>query len=202
MCYIYIIYMYASALDNFFLLQLSTDDSLPDVLCLQEIFAASDQRQMVGSVNGTYPYFASPYNVFSPPSPQRACDAALVAQYSACFIPNCLLNPAVNSGGNSRLTQLNLLQCSQSVCRQVYTPISQSCISCVSYHFGLVQDPFTHCATQVSHSEYEFPNGLLLLSKHPLKDIKVVNYIENATLIKEPLVRAYITAEVSPTAKH
>lgn len=165
-------------------------------MCLQEVFAASDQKELVESVNKTYPYFASPYNLLTPPSPQRACDAAAVTQYSACFIPNCLLNPAINTG-TDRLGQLNLLQCSQSICRRFFTPISQSCISCVSYHFGVVPDPFTHCATQVPHSEYEFPNGLLLLSKYPLKDIKVVNYIENATEIKEPLTRAYISAEVS-----
>ena len=177
-------------------LQLSTDDSLPDVMCLQEVFAASDQKELIENVSKTYPYFASPYNLLSPPSPQRACDAAAVTQYVTCFIPNCLNNPAVNTG-STRINQLRLLQCSQTVCRQFYTPISQSCIGCISYHFGAVPDPFTHCTTQVPHSEYEFPNGLVLLSKYPLKDIQVVNYIENATEIKEPLIRSYISAEVS-----
>lgn len=165
-------------------------------MCLQEVFGASDQKELVESANKTYPHFASPYNLLSPPSPQRACDATAVSQYAACFIRNCFSNPTVNTGGNQH-AQLNLLRCSQTVCRELYTPVSQSCISCVSYHFGAVQDPFTHCATQVPHSEYEFPNGLLLLSKYPLKDIKVVNYIENDTQIKEPLRRAYISAEVS-----
>ena len=174
------------------LLQLSTDDNLPDVLCLQEVFAASDQKELVKSANNSYRHSATSYNLLSPPSPQPACNATAISKYSDCFIPNCVSNSTIRADG-----RLALLHCGQTLCREFYTVLSESCIACVSIHFTALQDPFTHCVSQVPHSEYEFPNGLMLLSKYQIKDLKIVNYIEKDTQIKEAVRRAYISATVS-----
>lgn len=161
-------------------------------MCLQEVFAASDQRELMASANKTYRHFATSYNLFSPPSPQPACNATAISQYAACFVPSCVSNSTVSAHG-----LLAVLHCGQTVCRMFYTSLSESCISCVSVHFQALRDPFTHCAIQVPHSEYEFPNGLLLLSKYRIKDIKIVSYIEKDPQIKEAVRRAYISAKVS-----
>ncbi len=164
-------------------LQARVKNRVPDVLCMQELLRRVDARDVVEAVSEEYPYHASLDNLFEDPSPELSCTPG-----DAAILGGCIAACGASTGDSTAFVNCTFVECNHRVLQ-----IPNVCFACTTAENGAegVDDPITHCATNVPASEYIKPHGVLILSRYPLQNIVTQDYNPDSTL-RRGFVRASV----------
>ena len=167
-----------------------------DVLCLQEVWAKGDQRRILESLRGYYPYqYTAPIkNMKSKRGP--AClwrELFGKDRPVSCLLKNCL---------RSKHTGESIPHCLLRTCYSALEGLGEENLECVSALMAQTgKNPFLALPRVLMGRSglfaYEGSNGLMLLSKYPLLKASLLDLSPLSTLIK----RGALVAEIQVKEK-
>lgn len=129
-----------------------------DVVCLQEVWTEADAAAIVAGVATAFPYSHRVVTRDTSVGP-AACTTAESDPLVACMDAKC---PGVPAGEVS--------SCALDNCRPEFGALSSTCVNCIVANIGKeVSEIIGLCKTGSPKYAYEGSNGLLLLSRAPLK---------------------------------
>ncbi|XP_065843019.1 uncharacterized protein [Oscarella lobularis] len=162
--------------------------STASVLCLQEVWLETDLLAVVNATSDAFPYHV---RLETHPSATPPCDAIALQTALACTQTRC-----PSEAGDS--VSVGLLFCGmlEENCRSELRALGQRCMNCLVLGnpiTGLFNDPLS-CLGDTGVS-YASTNGLLLLSKIPLRNAVADSFNIAAGEI-QVVTRGYLSAEV------
>ena len=149
-------------------------DSNLDVVCLQEVWKASIQRQIYGGLSNLYPYFVSQIDLRTPGSNSTAaaCSLSELTGVVVCNDMNC-------RNSTSRT-------CGLRECTQIISALSDECRLCV------IINPLPNVCLTEPAANYERSFPMMLISKKEINQQRIEGYQGNVSEI-----RAFFQASVT-----
>lgn len=131
-----------------------------DVLCLQEVWEEADFTAVIEGAKGTFPY-AYMEDTFVENSGVPACTEDETTPLVECVYEFCTDNP-------------DLTGCVMDNCLDPFLAVSKPCSDCLVANIGkpTVDEIAGACLTGSASLVWDGRNGLVLLSKYPLNNLK------------------------------
>lgn len=135
-----------------------------DVICLQEIWKSSTQRQIFSELRDLYPHAVSNVDLVTENTETTpvACTLFEVLSYGDCITSNCTTSEAD-------------IDCPVRHCRHILLSLSQECLSCLILNSG-PRFNIEVCVAELA-SSYEKTFGLMLLSKTAITQSSAEGYL-------------------------
>ncbi len=151
-----------------------------DVACVQEVWGEKDRDHIIESLKSEYPYAAFAAN---PVSLKPRCSIFKLAPALACVQKKC-------TGGE---TSGDTLSCGMQYCADGIMGLGNDCFSCISHYFPIKSalGAAGTCLARGTNLVFEGQNGLLLLSKYPINDVKQHKFA--STMVQRDVIEAGIT---------
>ncbi|MDB9786804.1 endonuclease/exonuclease/phosphatase family protein [Bacteriovoracaceae bacterium] len=160
---------------------LKTQNTDADIVCLQEVWNQSDIYQFKSQLKNIYPHSFSveAKQTFTQNSPAcRATNIIGSGKFGTCVLSNC------TSESGDKFTD-----CIINTCRESMDTLKQENRECAAALFSQVGSSLIEGLTSVLNPfkkvglfAYEGSTGLILLSKHPLKNKRHIDMVGQSTL--------------------
>eukprot|EP01083_Nonionella_stella_P213840 770924_1 len=140
-------------------------DSDIDVICLQEVFAASLSLQFQKAVSSKYPYSYSEANTLElNNTPHAACSSDQINKVTS----NCI---RTNCASSFQTSPVEFIACAATKCQDDLFPLIDTechyCIIAQAANKKSLTDTITTCSTE-STINYAMTGGTVILSKYPI----------------------------------
>ncbi|XP_052795976.1 uncharacterized protein LOC128228609 [Mya arenaria] len=154
-----------------------------EVVCLQEVWYSDDMERILNAAGEDFLFtYSALHNSAGTLGPTPAMDApCMTLGFTTEFMP-CLMAHCMHADG-----EMALLTCARDTCH-LFETLEQPCITCLA--LSGIEHLMSRCVENVG-SRFNVP-GLLLLSRLPLRHVRMHRFFDGAQFIP----RGYITAEV------